>query len=444
MNPPRLSRHEVWARALVVAGLTLFVATVYLVVVLGGGLLIGQTESPHVGLSILATALVAFGFERVQGRLRELVTRLFLGGRQSPYEVLRRFSGAVGGTYASAEVAPRMAQVLTEGTGAEWSQVWLMVHDRPVLAATWPPDADADDSAPTDMEAPGRRNLSVRHADEVLAVLRLQLGDRPMTSVEERLFSGLAAQAGLVLRGVRLRVERAGRLADLSARADELRASRERLVDAQDTARRRLEPDIHDGAQQHLVAMAVNLRLAETVARKSSRRAAGILAAQCDAVDETRRVLTDLSRGIYPRLLTEEGIASALRTALAGGPVPVVITEYGVGRYDRSIEIAVYYCCLEAVQNAGKHSGAKLVTIDLRAGSDRLDVTVEDDGGGFSAPPLPGVGLANMRDRIEGLGGTLVVEATAAGGARVRATVPTLKQSGLPTPMVPLPPRQVR
>ena len=164
-----------------------------------------------------------------------------------------------------------MAKVLAEGTGTQWAQVWLMVQGRLALAATWPAVVDADDLPPGDHEPPGRRVLAVRQAGEVLGVLRLQENvRRPMTAVEERLFAGLAGQAGLVLRGVRLRAERAERLAELSARAEELRMSRELLVDTQDAARRRLERDIHDGAQQHLVAMAVNLRLAQTCSTVAS------------------------------------------------------------------------------------------------------------------------------------------------------------------------------
>ena len=426
MLPLRSSRRDRLAAALVLAGLVAFVVLVYVVIVLGGGLLIGHTDSPQVGLSILATAVVAFGFERVRTRLQQLATGLVLGSRASPYEVLQRFSQSVGGTYDARELAGRMAQVLAEGTGAHWSQVWLMVQDRLTLAATWPPGTEADESPPGEHEPPGRRALPVRQSGEVLGVLRLHEDPRrPMTPVEERLFAGLAGQAGLVLRGVRLRAERAQRLAELSARTEELRASRERLVEAQDAARRRLERDIHDGAQQHLVAMAVNLRLVQTLASRAPQRAAGVLTAQCEAVTQMRTALVDLARGIYPRQLTDEGIGPALQAALAGSPVAVDVATHDVGRYDVAVETALYFCCLEAVQNASKHSGAQRVVIDLRDGPDGLVLTVEDDGEGFHEnPPRPGVGLANMRDRIEALGGTLLFENAAIGGARVSVRVP--------------------
>jgi signal transduction histidine kinase len=156
-----------------------------------------------------------------------------------------------------------------------------------------------------------------------LGVLRLQ--ERPgvpLTSIEERLFSGLAAQAGLVLRLAGLRAELGARHAELAARADELRLSRERLIETQDSERRRLERDIHDGAQQHLVGLAVNLRLAEAVAARSPERAVKVLEAQSEAARAAIDTLTQLSRGIYPRLLAGEGMVPALRAALAISPIP--------------------------------------------------------------------------------------------------------------------------
>ena len=139
-----------------------------------------------------------------------------------------------------------------------------------------------------------------------------------LTAVEERLFAGLAAQAGLVLRLVGLRAELEDRHEELVARADELKASRERLIETQDAERRRLERDIHDGAQQHLVALTVNLRLAQTIAARSPERVASVLAEQADAARVAIETLSSLSRGIYPRLLADEGLVPALRFAVVG------------------------------------------------------------------------------------------------------------------------------
>ena len=211
----------------------------------------------------------------------------------------------------------------------------------------------------------------------------------PLTSVEERLFAGLASQAGLVLRGARLRAELEGRLVELSARAEELRASRQRLVDAQDAERRRLERDIHDGAQQHLVALAVNLRLAETLAHRSPERADVLLAAQEQAAGDAIETLLQLSRGIYPRLLADQGLAAALRLAAGAGPVPVEVTTETSRATPPTVEAAAYFCCLEAVQNAAKHSGASTIRVLLRGTPGVLECVVEDDGAGFDARPTP-------------------------------------------------------
>jgi len=427
----RRSRRDRRAALLVLGGLSGFVAAVYVVVVLGGGALIGHTSSPHLGLSVLATAIVALAFEPVQRRLEAVASRVVYHGRPSPYDVLSRFTEAVTGSYASDEVPARMAKVLADGTGARWAQVWLMVNDDLVLAATWPPAIDADPTRPGTESAPGRRALTVRLAGEVLGVLRLQERERqPLTPVEDRLFSGLAGQAGLVLHGVRLRAELAARLVELSARSEELRVSRERLVDTQDAERQRLERDIHDGAQQHLVALAVNLRLAQTLETRAPERAERVLTEQRAAAEAAIETLVSLSRGIYPPLLGDAGIGAALRAALGASPVPVTVLEEQVERYAADVEAAVYFCCLEAVQNAAKHSGAGQVTVALRGVGDRLELEVSDDGCGFDpAHVASGNGLANMRDRVDALGGRLGWSAGPLGGTRVRGWVPVARVS---------------
>jgi signal transduction histidine kinase len=427
----RRSRADRQAGLLVLAGLAVFVGGVYVVVVLGGGMLIGRTSSPSLALSVLATAIVALAFEPAQSRLERLAADLVRGGKPSPYDVLSRFSETVTGSYASEELPARMAKVLADGTGAEWAQVWLSVNDQLTLAAIWPPErADASDHTPPGGSEPtGRRALEVRQAGERLGVLRLQERERqPLTPVEERLFAGLAAQAGLVLHGARLRAELSLRLAELSARAEELRESRERIVDTQDAERKRLERDIHDGAQQHLVALAVNLRLAQTLARRSPERASQVLAEQGEAARETIATLMSLSRGIYPRLLSEQGVAPALRSAAATSALAVEVTEVSVGRYAPAVEAAVYFCCLEALQNSAKHSGADRVDVHLDGTGDSLVLTVDDNGAGFDpALVAAGAGLANMRDRIDSVGGRLTVGHGPHTGSRVRAAVPAAR-----------------
>lgn len=405
-------------------GVVGFVVATYVVVVLGGGALIGRTSSPHVGLSVLATAVVAVGFDPLVSRLQAWTARTVLGGRATPYDVLRRFSGAVAGAAPAEELPERMARVLADGTGAASAQVWVVVGDREVLAATWPPRArTSTDETPS---LPGARRLPVRHGEELLGELVVvEREGTPMTAVEERLFAELAGQAGLVLRGARLRAELEERLAELSARAEELRRSRERLVDAQDAERRRLERDIHDGAQQHLVALAVNLRLADTLAGRAPDRADALLAAQEGAAAEAVETLARLSRGIYPPLLEERGLVTALRAVTDGAAVPVEVVEHQVGRYPVGVEAAAYFACLEALQNAAKHAGASTIRVGLRGGHGVLELEVTDDGRGFDPGSTPaGVGLSNIRGRVESVGGTLRIDSAADHGTRVHAVLP--------------------
>jgi signal transduction histidine kinase len=421
----RRSRVELGRTVLVWSGLGAFVVLVYVVVVLGGGALTGQTSSPSIALSIVATAVVALAFDPVQSRLERWATQAVGAGQPAPYDVLRQFSETVTGSHRAEELPSRMAHVLAEGTGAEWAQVWLARGDERILAATWPPGAVVPQPVHgSDGSRPPPRSLAVRHRGELLGDLVLQeRPDAPLTPVEERLFSGLAEQAGLVLRGARLRAELARNAAELTRRAEELRLSRQRVVDAQDSERRRLERDIHDGAQQHLVALAVNLRLADTLSRQSPERAAALLEAQEDAAEVAIDTLTRTARGIFPRLLAEQGVVAALRAAVANSPVPVEVSAANQGRYAEEIETTAYFSSLEAVQNAVKHAGAHRIRVELRSGDGRLRVAVEDDGRGFEGPTSTGTGLANLQDRVDAVNGSLTTT-SASQGTRVAIDLP--------------------
>jgi signal transduction histidine kinase len=423
----RRTRQEKVVSLLVLAGLTAFVVVVYVVVVLGGGALIGRTSSPDLLLSVLATAAIALAFDRVQSFMERVARTLVYGDKAPPFDVWKRFSSTVTGSYPWQELPSRMAQVLAEGTGARAAEVWLLVQDRSVLAATWPPGVPAAVEG-----APGVRARAVRYGGEDLGHLVVQEA-APLTDVEERLFAGLADQAGLVLRSARLRAELEARIDELSTRAAELQTSRQRLVDVLDERRRVLERDIHDGAQQHLVALAVNLRLAQTLSEKAPERAREILAAQAQATDDAVDTLVRLSRGIYPPLLVEQGLVAALEAVAASSPVPVTVTAEGVGRLPAHLEATAYFACLEALQNAVKHAGASGVRIAVHGDVHALSLSVSDDGAGFDVDAVtPGAGLANLRDRVESVGGTLTTESLPGAGTqvRVRLPLPTVATAG--------------
>jgi signal transduction histidine kinase len=412
------------SRTLVYGSLAAFITAVYVGIVVGAGTLIGSGGQPNLALSIVATAIVAVAFQSVRERLERIANRLVYGKRATPYEVLSQFSERVAETYAADEALPRMAKVLAEGTGAERAEVWLRAGDMLRRAAAWP-----DDAEPTE---PGRvvdgtllsmpsadRVVEVRRQGELLGALAVtKRAGESLTPVEEKLLDDLAAQAGLVLKNV-------GLTAELLQRLEELRASRQRLVAAQDEERRRLERNLHDGAQQNLVALKVKLGLAEALAEKDPARAKELVAQLKTDADEALETLRDLARGIYPPLLADKGLVAALESQARKATVPVEVIADGVGRYPQEIEAAVYFCCLEALQNVQKYAEASAATVRLRDTDRRLEFEVADDGIGFDpASASKGSGLTNMSDRLDSLGGRLEFEAQPGAGATFKGSIP--------------------
>lgn len=260
---------------------------------------------------------------------------------------------------------------------------------------------------------------SVAHQGELLGALSVSPhGGEALNPVEAKLLADLAAQAGLVLRNVRLTTQ-------LLERLDELRASRQRLVAAGDEARRRLERNLHDGAQQQLVALKVRLSLAERMLAKG-KPVDALLAQLRSDTDEAIENLRDLARGIYPPLLAAEGLVVALRGQARKAAVPVEVDAEGIGRYDQGVEAAVYFCCLEALQNVAKYADATSARICLRGGADSVSFTVTDDGDGFDPTATPmGAGLVNMTDRVDALGGTVSLHSERGRGTTLSGRIPT-------------------
>jgi signal transduction histidine kinase len=281
-------------------------------------------------------------------------------------------------------------------------------------AGSWPqerrlaPITIAGDALP-DLGEPA---VAVVDAGDLLGALSTTFPPSdPMSPAKERLVHDLASQAGLVLRNVRL--------------IEELRASRQRLVAAQDDERRKLERDLHDGAQQQLVALQVQLRLATQVTQRDPAKGAPMIRALQGQAAAALEDLRDLARGIYPPLLADQGLAAALESQARKASLPVQVEPDGVGRYDRGVESAVYFCALEALNNVAKYAKASTATVRLAQSNGMLRFEVIDDGAGFDAGATSyGTGLQGMADRLDAVGGTLEVRSAPGGGTTVIGRVP--------------------
>lgn len=408
------------SKTIVYGALAVFITIVYVAIVLGIGQLAGSISTP--ALSAVAAAIVALAFQPIRLRVQRFANRLVYGQRATPYEVLSEFSERLSEVYSVEDVLPQMAEILGQGTGARQARVWLRVGSELRPAATWGETGDPDD--PLDIssgELPdiaASKVVAVRHRDELLGALTvIKPSNEPLSTAEDKLVDDLASQAGLVLRNVRLTEE-------LRANLGELRASRQRLVTAQDEERRRIERNIHDGAQQQLVAIAVKLNLARSTAEKDPARTAEMLAAlQADATGALED-LRDLARGIYPPLLADKGLAVALEAQARKAPIPIAVEANGIGRYAQEAEAAVYFCALEALQNVAKYSQATHATVRLSSENGDLQFEVRDDGRGFDASATGyGTGLRGMADRLEALGGSFTVRSSPGAGTAVMGRI---------------------
>jgi signal transduction histidine kinase len=407
-------------KALVYGGIAAVITVVYILVVINIGALVGGSQ--RLWLSLLTTAVIALAFQPLRDRAQRLANRLVYGRRATPYEALSQFSEHLSETFSHEDVLDRMARVLAQGTGAQRSEVWVRAGERLVLASSSPPEAEP--SAPLAMQngslPPMERDIvvPVSHAGELLGALAVdKKRGESLNTVEQKLVANLAGQAGLVLKNVGLNRE-------LLARLDDLRASRQRLVTAQDEERRRIERNLHDGAQQHLVALKMKVGLAEGLAEPESK-ARVILAQLKHDADEAIDNLRELARGIYPPLLASEGLGAALQSQARRLTVPVELDVANIPRQPREVEGAVYFCCLEALQNVTKYAEASSVRVRVWKQDSTLAFQVQDDGKGFDpATASRSSGLQNMRDRLEALDGSLIVRSAPTSGTTIEGRLP--------------------
>jgi signal transduction histidine kinase len=275
----------------------------------------------------------------------------------------------------------------------------------------------AGEPADVPASASGRGITEVRHDGRVIAVL----AHDPVLHEQPELLAAGVAIAAVALDHNRLAAE-----AEASTR--EVRRSRARIAASAERERRRIERDLHDGAQQRLVALRIELELAEEIVRRDPEDGVQRLQQLEVDVDNALEEIRSLARGTYPPMLSDRGLVDALRAAAAGTRIAVDIDAHGVGRYAPEVESAVYFCVRESLQNALKHAtSARRLRVSVDGTRhDELTFSVSDDGAGAPGGAIePGTGITNMQDRLAAVGGELWLRSTPGVGTLVRGRVPT-------------------
>jgi len=421
------------SRAVLYATLAAFITAVYVALVAGVGAVAGDRSSPL--LSAVAAAIVAVAFQPVRARAARLANRVVYGRRATPYQVLSDFARRIGSAYSSEDVLPDIARVVAAGTGARRVVVWLTVGGQlRAVASTDPalpvaalpslplPAVSAPVAGAAGPAGPARLLALVGMPDADVAVPVMRDGKllgaigitmprgEPLRPAGRQLVADVASQAGLALANVSL--------------VEDLRASRQRLVTAQDEARRRLERNLHDGAQQDLVALVIKARLAAEHSADVTEARQALDDLRSDAAAALQN-LRDLAHGIYPPMLADLGLAAALAAQANRSAIPVTVDADGLGRFSEEAEAAVYFCCTEALQNTAKYAAASSAAITVRAAAGTLTFTVTDDGAGSDAHRTPlGAGLRNMSDRLSALGGHLDMTSAPGTGTTITGCLP--------------------
>lgn len=383
-------------QTVVFGALAAFITAVYVGIVVGLGSLIGSQGQPNLALSILATAVVAVAFQPVRERVQRLANRLVYGRRATPYEVMADFSERMSETLAPDEVLPRMAEAAARGVAAEAARVAVSFPDGTEREVWWPRQGS--------VASLGHR-VAVNHKDERVGEIAVaKPPGAPVTSAEAQLLNDLAAQAGLVLHNIRLTTELQARLAQLTAQTETIRASRQRLVNAATAERQRLEQTIRAGTEQQLASLAAQLKAVEPMLDTDPQRAAATLEALTSEAQQTLDALRRLAHGIYPPLLRDQGLAAALRSQVVREAQSVQLEAEGLQRYEPQVEAALYFCCLEALRDAGSNAALRVAE---RAGQLEFSIAGVESPNGRKQ---------DIEDRIEAVGGTVTITGTTIAG----------------------------
>lgn len=383
--------------------------------------------APVVALGAARVGLLAVGFPARQanptGQAVEVISWLIAFA--VPAIALAFLLGILRWRLFAGRALTRLAECLQSmPDAAALRRAFAEAFDDPTVQIAFPAGGSADGwmdcwGRPTTLPAPGeaRSVNEVRRDGTVVAAV---VQDDALKAQPDLVDAGLA-MASVVLDNQRLAAE-----AEIAMR--EVRQSRARIAASAERERRRIERDLHDGAQQRLVALRIELELAEEMVRSDPEAGIGRLRQLEHDVDEALEDLRSLAHGVYPPLLADRGLAEALWAAAMRSPIQVEVDAREVGRYPPEVEGAVYFCVLEALQNAVKHAtGARRVVVGLDGGTKaELRFSVRDDGAGSPGAAIdPGVGLTNMRDRLAAVGGAVHITSAPGVGTTLRGRVPT-------------------
>lgn len=408
----RFRLHElepVLARRTAASAVALVATVLFVCVVVALGMVVSAaTESRWLPLVVVGAAVAATA-EPVRRGVHHLIDRVVYRLTAERTEVVSQISLATDQVSTTDDLMSGVVDALLRGTGASRVEAWLGGDGTEGLVAAAGTATTHDVTLAEPFVSHGETFGELR----LLADVR---GDLAPGAPE--LLADVARMAGDAIRNDRLS-------AALVAQFDELRASRRRLVEAQDTARRGIERDLHDGAQAQLISLRMRIgALQAALDQQHAPAVAADLTEIATGIDEAVGTLRDLARGLQPPVLDQDGVEAALRAYARTLPTPVSIEATGFTRYDEAIEGALYFACLEAIQNVLKHSGASLVTIRLDADSGSVRFEVTDDGCGFDAVGTERSGLQNIEDRLGALDGRIDVHSTPDRGTTVVGSVP--------------------
>ncbi|HET6965402.1 MAG TPA: histidine kinase [Acidimicrobiales bacterium] len=440
-----------------VAGLSGVIVAAYLLIVVGLGRTPTRSERSLLALSMAASAVAALVYGPARDRLTQYANRIVYGEREAPDTVLRTFGSRLSRAIPMDELLLQVAESLRKTLALSSAEVWtgsggrlertVSVPDTPPVRLHLTREEEAvvaragvsgngwlEVWMPKLLE--GRQASLIRvapttHSGEVLGLI---VAVRPpgadqFTTDDDTMLTELARQVALALHNVQLDSALQESLDEVRRQAEELQASRARIVAASDAARRQIERNLHDGAQQHLVALAVNVRLARKLADTDPKASAEILDQLGEGLKEAVQELRALAHGIYPPLLVDRGIEEALNSAAGRAALPTEVQAGGLPRFSPDQEAAVYFCCMEALQNSGKYAGEG-ATASVRVWQEpgALCFEVTDTGAGFDPAAVTGggrgAGFVNMSDRVGAMGGSVAVTSQPGHGTRVSGRMP--------------------